>query len=49
VSCLPDGVNCPASGLFAAPYASFVLETYCLPSVLGNNVNIQSLFNLNVF
>lgn len=49
MACLPDSVNCPSTGVYSSTYASFSLDTYCIPSNLGNNVNVESLFNLNVF
>jgi hypothetical protein len=48
MSCLTDSVNCQG-GTFTPTYAAFPLDSYCIPSDLGTNINLESIFNLNAF
>jgi hypothetical protein len=45
--CLTDGVGC-VSGTFTPTYASFGVAIYCIPNSINTNVNLQSIFGLNL-
>lgn len=48
ISCLSDSVNCQG-GTFTPTYTAFPLEYYCIPSDVGNNINLESIFNFDAF
>ena len=46
--CLPDSVTCQG-GTFTPLYTAFALQSYCVPNSLGNNYNLESIFNFSYF
>lgn len=46
--CLADTVNCQG-GTFTPTYTAFPLDYYCIPSEVGTDINLESIFNLSAF
>lgn len=47
-NCLADSVNC-IGGTFTPTYTSFALDEYCIPDSIGDDINIESIFNFNSY
>lgn len=47
-SCLADGGSC-VGGTFTPTYSSFALESYCIPNSVGDNINIETIFNFDSY